>query len=227
VRIDEARSLDELAAMRAVFVSQWGAEGVPQLNVLRAIQHAGGYASIALDDAGVVIGGSIGFLGRTRDGDTLLHSHITGMRPDAIDRGIGYALKQHQRTWCIERDIEVVEWTFDPMVRRNAHFNLVKLGAIATEFHPGFYGDMDDELNGGDETDRLVATWHLRADRTPDGAGERVVAVPDEFHELRRRDPAAARAARHELRAALEGAFRDGLVATGFTAGGEYVLGRP
>ena len=227
MHVDEARSLDDLAAMREVFVSQWGDGGVPALNVFRAIQHAGGYASIAVDVAGTVIGGSLGFLGRTPGGTALLHSHITGTLPDATDRGVGYAIKQHQRRWCLDRGIDVVEWTFDPMVRRNAHFNLVKLGAIATEFHAGFYGDMDDALNGGDETDRLVATWHLREERRPDTKGEGLVAVPDEFHDLRRRDPAAAQRARHELRAALEAAFDDGLVATGFTDRGEYVLRRP
>ena len=224
--VRDALSLDDLAAIRAVFVSQWGDEGVPQVNVFRAIQHAGGYTSIAVDAAGTAIGGSLGFLGRTAAGAPLLHSHITAARPDATDRGIGFALKQHQRAWCLERDIEIVEWTFDPMVRRNAHFNLVKLGALATEFHAGFYGDMDDELNRGDETDRLVATWHLREERTPDSDGERLVAVPDAFAELRQRDPSAAGVARLELRAALDTAFRDGLVATGFTAAGEYVLRR-
>lgn len=227
MKVDEARSLEDLSAVRAVFVSQWGEDGVPQVNVFRAIQHAGGYASAVVDDAGSVIGGSLGFLGRTGDGVALLHSHITAARPDATDRGIGFALKQHQREWCIERGIHIVEWTFDPMVRRNAYFNLVKLGAVATEFHAGFYGDMDDELNGGDETDRLVATWHLLDERAPAVDGDRLVAVPDEFHELRRRDPESARIARRELRAALEDAFRAGLVATGFTVRGEYVLGRP
>jgi predicted GNAT superfamily acetyltransferase len=226
VDIDEARSLDDLVAMRAVFVSQWGEHGVPQVNVFRAIQHAGGYASIAHDDAGAVVGGSLGFLGRSPEGDVLLHSHITGTRPAMTERGIGFALKQHQRTWCLDRGIEIVEWTFDPMVRRNAHFNLVKLGAIATEFHAGFYGDMDDALNGGDESDRLVATWHLREQRVGDVDGDRLVGVPDEFHELRRRDSSAAQAMRRQLRDALDAAFRDGLVATGFTGRGEYVLRR-
>lgn len=227
MRIAEAQSLDDLAAIRSVFVTQWGEEGVPQVNVFRAIQHAGGYASIAVDESGVIVGGSLGFLGRTPRGDLLLHSHITATRPDATDRGTGFELKQHQRDWCLERGIDIVEWTFDPMVRRNAHFNLVKLGAIATGFHAGFYGDMDDALNGGDETDRLVATWHLRDVRLADVDGGRLVAVPDDFHELRRRDQAAARAARYELRAALEDAFASGLVATGFTTRGEYVLRRP
>jgi predicted GNAT superfamily acetyltransferase len=226
VKIDEARSLDDLAAMRAVFVSQWGEDGVPHLNVFRAVQHAGGYASIAVDERGDVIGGSIGFLGRSPDGDALLHSHITGVRSGATDGGHGFALKTHQREWCLARGIDVVEWTFDPMVRRNAHFNLVKLGAVATEFHAGFYGEMDDALNGGDETDRLVATWRLRDERVPDVDGDRLISVPDEFHELRRRDATSARAARHRLRDALQDAFGNGFVATGFTGRGEYVLRR-
>jgi predicted GNAT superfamily acetyltransferase len=56
-----------------------------------------------------------------------------------------------------------MRWTFDPLVGRNARFNLVKLGATGTEYLVDFYGPMTDGVNDGDESDRLTVTWDLTA----------------------------------------------------------------
>ncbi|MGX7681560.1 hypothetical protein ACSMXN_21970 [Jatrophihabitans sp. DSM 45814] len=90
-----------------------------------------------------------------------MHSHIAGVDPAMRARNIGFALKLHQRAWALVRGISEICWTFDPLVRRNAYFNLVKLAADATEYLPNFYGPMDDAINGGDETDRLLVRWQL------------------------------------------------------------------
>lgn len=247
--IREAASLDDLVAMLRVFEIVWGPEGQPPLNVTRAIHHAGGYAALA-EEGDRIVGASLGFLGRGPDGGPLLHSHITGALPDAVNRGIGFALKQHQRAWCLERGVTTVTWTFDPLVRRNAYFNLTKLGARATAYHADFYGPMPDALNGGDETDRVVATWHLDGEhpvdveRPSDGVvalevgadGAPVVRdergaillhqVPRDYHELRQRDDSAGRAWRHAVRKTLGAALADGYVGTGVTTDGWYVLRR-
>jgi predicted GNAT superfamily acetyltransferase len=237
--IRDAMTLADLAAMRDVFVAQWGAEGVPQTNEFRAVQHAGGYVSVAEHD-GRIVGASLGFLGRTADGEPLLHSHITGTLPEAMGGGIGYALKQHQKAWCLERGIDVVEWTFDPLVRRNAYFNLTKLGAVGTEYHADFYGPMDDALNAGDETDRLVATWRLRDERVPvDAGGPIVLDVGDGGAPvvrdgagpvLRYRIPAEVtehrKAWRHAVRDTLGAAVAEGYLAVAVTGDGCYVLRR-
>jgi predicted GNAT superfamily acetyltransferase len=239
--IREAVTLGDLVAMHDVFAAQWGPDGVPQVNVFRAVQHAGGYTSVAEED-GRVIGGSLGFLGRSRAGEPLLHSHITGAVPGATGRGVGFALKQHQRSWCLDHGVEVVEWTFDPLVRRNAYFNLTKLGAVGTEYHADFYGPMDDAINAGDETDRLVATWRLRDERRPPGDLDRAPLVldvgPDGAPEvlassadtLRVRIPPDVTTHRHAWRVAvretLGAAMQDGRVATGMTRDGCYVVSR-
>ena len=44
-------------------------------------------------------------------------------------RNLGRALKLYQRQWAIDRGLSEITWTFDPLVSRNAYFNLVKLGA--------------------------------------------------------------------------------------------------
>ncbi|MEL7210533.1 MAG: hypothetical protein AAGK32_20260, partial [Actinomycetota bacterium] len=100
------------------------------------------------------------------DGRPILHSHVTGVEPDRQGAGIGLVLKRHQRSWCLARGIDVVTWTFDPLSASNVRFNLVHLGAHGAEYLRNFYGVMGDELNGLDETDRLVARWELDRPRT-------------------------------------------------------------
>jgi predicted GNAT superfamily acetyltransferase len=55
-------------------------------------------------------------------------------------------------------------WTFDPLVARNAHFNLNRLGASIAEYIPNFYGSNTGSiLHGALPTDRFVAEWALSA----------------------------------------------------------------
>ena len=140
----------------------WGSESESALvskDVLRALAHSGNYVAGAFLD-GRLVGLSVGFLGQ-RAGHPHLHSHISGVAADAQQRHVGFALKQHQRMWTLQQGVDRVVWTFDPLVRRNAYFNLAKLGATITEFHPNFYGDMTDGINAGDESDRVVVEWDL------------------------------------------------------------------
>src|SRR5262249_42274544 len=92
-----------------------------------------------------------------------LHSHVAGIDERMRGHSVGFALKLHQRAWALLRGVVEIEWTFDPLVRRNAHFNLGKLAADAVEYLPNFYGRMDDGINGADDTDRLLVSWRLGA----------------------------------------------------------------
>jgi len=137
---------------------------------VRALAHAGNYVAAATADDRPV-GAVVGFLGRHR-GELVLHSHILGVVPDLQGRSVGFALKQHQRWWSLAHGLEHVTWTFDPLVRRNASFNLNKLGGRIVEYHPNFYGPMDDGINAGEETDRCVVWWELldeQVERAADG----------------------------------------------------------
>ena len=157
-----------------LFVDVWGADPANPLvraDLVRALSHSGGYAAVARETTadgttGAAVGASLGWLG-SHDGATVLHSHITGVRPGLQGRGVGYALKQDQRRWAIDCGVEVISWTFDPLVRRNAYFNLAKLGARIVGYYPDFYGLMDDELNLGEESDRAIAEWHVAQDEPP------------------------------------------------------------
>jgi predicted GNAT superfamily acetyltransferase len=104
-------------------------------------------------------------LAAIRDHTPFLHSHMTGVRASHRDRGVGRALKLFQRDEAISRDLRLIEWTFDPLEMRNAHFNLNRLGAICSRYVPNLYGITTSPLHRGLSTDRLVAEWHLDSPR--------------------------------------------------------------
>jgi predicted GNAT superfamily acetyltransferase len=162
--IAEVEDLGSLTAVARLFDDVWSnAEDSPMISpsTLKALAHAGNYVSAAHRD-GVLAGALVGFLGR-HNGEPQLHSHILGVSPAVQGRAIGFALKLHQRAWALTHGIRTVTWTFDPLVRRNAYFNLTKLGASITAYYENFYGDMNDAINAGDESDRVLVEWHLEA----------------------------------------------------------------
>jgi len=166
VVIRELDTLAELDAMIALFDEIWEPEdGNPslRLDMVRAMTKAGNYATGAYDLAsGELLGACVGFFGPPARAE--LHSHIAGVRAAGLGRSVGFALKVHQRAWCLRRDVRVIAWTYDPLIRRNAYFNMVKLGARPVEYLRNFYGTMDDAINGGTETDRMLVHWDLRSD---------------------------------------------------------------
>lgn len=131
--------------------------------LMRALSYEGNYVAAAFRRDSLV-GASVGFL-YSSDGKVGLHSHITGVVSHEQGRGAGFALKLHQRAWALRRGIDAVRWTYDPLVRRNAFFNIAKLGAEVSELLPNFYGPMSDVMNAGDESDRCFAEWSLSAER--------------------------------------------------------------
>lgn len=137
-------------------------------------------------------------------------------------------MKQHQRAWAAEHDLEWVTWTFDPLVRRNAWFNLEVLKAEVAEYLVDFYGPMEDSMNSNDVSDRILIAWRADAATAPEQAvpsGPTIeVATPDDIHTLRRTDPAEAMRWRLQLRDQLGGRLSAGGTVTGFTRDGSYLV---
>ncbi|WP_328326625.1 GNAT family N-acetyltransferase [Kribbella sp. NBC_00382] len=128
--------------------------------LLRALTKAGNYVGGAYDGDDL-IGACVGFFGAPAE--VTMHSHVAGVSGSARGRNVGFALKLHQRAWALERGVTAISWTFDPLIRRNAYFNLTKLAAHPTEYLPNFYGQMADGINNGDDSDRLLVRWQLDA----------------------------------------------------------------
>lgn len=165
VAVRPLESLAELSAVSSLFDEIWAPDSgnsSMRIDLLRAMTKAGNYVSGAYDLAsGELLGGCVGFFGPPSHAE--LHSHIAGVVPAGLGRSVGFALKVHQRAWCLRHGVRVIAWTYDPLIRRNAYFNLVKLGARPAEYLRNFYGAMDDAINGGTETDRMLVHWDLRS----------------------------------------------------------------
>jgi predicted GNAT superfamily acetyltransferase len=158
------------------------------------------------------VGFALGWLGW---GDGVhFHSHQVGVMAGGRGGGVGYALKLAQRRLCLDNGITEMRWTFDPMLRSNARFNLQRLGARVVAFLPHCYGDRRDAFNTGDTTDRLEVSWSLDADvggvvATPT-SGQIVIEIPSAYHSLRESDRTAADAARRRVGDALHTLFSSG-----------------
>lgn len=230
---------DDMVIIGEVFQQVWGSmTELVRLEMLMAVSHAGGYVVGAFDTSrrndhhpnGQILGASVALLA-THQGQPALHSHVTGILPGARSTGLGRAMKLHQQSWARERGIEWIVWTFDPLVRRNAWFNIAILGAEVHEYLPRFYGTMTDAINAGDESDRLLVAWSTATDATApvrDGTGgaeHSLIPTPDDIVTLRRTDPAAVTTWRASSRKALTAALDSGRHVVGFTRDGEYVIG--
>ena len=242
-------TLDDADRILAVMVATWGEHQLLPREEIRALADSGNEPYGAFDGEQLV-GYVLGWAGVDREEGLHLHSHMLATLPDRRSSGVGYALKLAQRALCLDRGITLVRWTFDPLLSRNAYFNLVKLGAVADRFLPNFYGEMTDSLNRGERSDRLMVRWELedatagpateagievlgRAGdpdlpaptdvRAPDG-GPAMIRIPRDYHAIRGRDRGLADAWREASAAAFTACFEAGLIATGFTAGSTYVL---
>lgn len=148
----------ELEACVALQRLTWGErfrEVVP-VSILRIAARLGGVVAGAFEDDDL-IGFVFGMTGL--EAGRLVHwSHMLAVRPDRRDRGVGRALKHFQREVLASTGVERIAWTFDPLVARNAHINLNRLGATVERYERDMYGDTGSDLHVTG-TDRLVVTW--------------------------------------------------------------------
>lgn len=251
VRLAPLVTVKQCDLIHRVEAATWGEYQVVPREIIRALADSGNVPHGAFDGS-ELIGFVLGWAGV--DGDGLhVHSHMLAVLPGRRHAGVGYALKLAQRALALEQGIGVARWTFDPLIARNAYFNLAKLGAVVDRFERDFYGEMTDLLNRGDRSDRGVVRWDLEPmpgrpapEIPPDAnvviadtdagpvvvgpaAGDlALVEVPADIAELRERDLEAARAWRDALAQGFEACLEAGLVAIALDrARSAYVFTRP
>jgi predicted GNAT superfamily acetyltransferase len=244
-------SIEECDAIIGVMIATWGDQQTVPRELIRALAKSGNAPYGALAD-GKLVGYVMGWIGVDERDGPHVHSHMLAAVPDRRHRGVGYALKLAQRAQALEQGIGIVRWTFDPLVARNAYFNLHKLGAVADRFERDYYGEMADELNRGDRSDRFEVRWELMRPPGPwpvelegdpvvlrrrdDGSPERVgdpeapaaiVEVPADHAALRGSDAPLARAWRDASADAIWACLEAGLVGLAFLRErGAYVFAR-
>jgi len=155
----------EFEQAEEVQMSAWGMGprmATPK-EVMIAINDIGG-AVLGAFDRGKMVGFSLMLVGYA-SGRPYMYSHMTGVSKEYQGKGVGYLLKQKQREVSLERGFDVIAWTFDPIISRNARFNFRKLGVVARNYFVDYYGPMNDSINYGWDTDRFLCEWHIRPER--------------------------------------------------------------
>ena len=226
-----ATTLDDTHEALSVVRRIWGEDSIRDFDVYFVAATHGGYLATArVDDRPV--GMAFGMLS---DGGRGLHSHMTGVISEAAGEGVGLQLKLHQRAWAAANGIEAITWTFDPLVRRNAWFNLVRLGATVTDYRVNYYGALGDAINGDDETDRLHVSWLVDASacrvepRTVVAQpSDVIVSTPADVETIRLNGSAESgrnsREWRLHMRTELFDRMEDDWALIGLTSGYDYVL---
>jgi predicted GNAT superfamily acetyltransferase len=186
--IRDLESLDDYADCIALQDETWGsgfAERVPGA-ILRVAQKIGGVTAGAFDRDGRMAGFVFGLTG-IRDGRLVHWSDMLAVRESYRGRHLGAALKAYQRRRVTLAGVEEMLWTYDPLVSRNAHLNINRLGARPVEYVIDMYGSATGSaLHGSLPTDRFVVSWDLTRDHTPVPGAE---AVRDEDETLTLANP--------------------------------------
>ena len=155
--IDECRHIEKL--QKEIWTST-DLEVAPD-HLLLTIAKEDGVVLLARTETGKPVGFAYGFLARTKDGRLKLASHQAGVLAAYQDDGVGYALKLAQRQATLDKRLDLITWTYDPLQGRNAYFNLHKLGAVCQTYLANLYGEMRDELNQGLPSDRFRVDWWI------------------------------------------------------------------
>ncbi len=237
----EIRQLDQLEEFAAVVRLQreiWGYDDVELLpqRLFVVADKIGGQVLGAFDGAKMVAF-CLGIPGLKAGGKYYFHSHMLGVLPEYRNTGVGRRLKLEQRLWALNRDVQLIEWTFDPLQIKNAFFNIERLGVIVRRYVHNQYGASSSVLHGGLPTDRLVPEWWIRSPRVEAVLAakpftrppvEAHIAIPSNISAIIETDPARAVQIQQHIAQQFDQHFRAGLAVTGFEKtenSGTYLLG--
>jgi predicted GNAT superfamily acetyltransferase len=230
IQVRELKSLQDQDSGRKIFDLTWALDAGTEItpNLLQAMVHSGSYLSGAFIE-NKIVGAAFAFPA-TNNG-LHLHSHMTAVLDEYRDQGVGYALKIDQWSWAKKHEYSHLSWTFDPLVRRNAKLNLVKLGVDISAYYSNFYGAMPDALNAGDESDRLIVSWSTEIDApkareliTHPKPDDILIEIPEDIVAIRSKNQSESMKWRRQVREQFLAAFEKNGKVVGFSANNEYVV---
>lgn len=165
--IREIETILEMREVEALQKEVWGVEDreIFPTMALIPLREVGSILIGAF--AGARMAGFVfGFPGH-EDGRLTLHSDMLAVRPEYRALGLGYRLKLAQGERALQRGIDTITWTFDPLQALNARLNFGKLGVTANRYLVNYYGETTSFLHRTG-TDRLWVTWQLNSRRVAD-----------------------------------------------------------
>jgi predicted GNAT superfamily acetyltransferase len=230
IQVRELKSLEDQDSGRKIFDLTWAMDAGTEItpNLLQAMVHSGAYLSGAFIE-NKIVGAAFAFPA-TNNG-LHLHSHMTAVLDEYRDKGVGYALKVDQWNWAKKQKYSHLSWTFDPLVRRNAKLNIVKLGVDISAYYPNFYGAMPDALNAGDESDRLMVSWSTDIDElkareliTHPKPDDILIEIPEDIVVIRSKNQSESMKWRRQVRDQFLAAFEKNGKVVGFSVNNEYVV---
>ncbi|NIK13298.1 GNAT family N-acetyltransferase [Alkalibacillus almallahensis] len=227
-------TIDEMPLMQQVEEAVWQMSPIPVHQLYTTANHGG--LILGAFDGDQIIAFSYGFPGFKGE-KTYLCSHMLGILPDYQQAGLGEEMKYEQARHASDMGYDMMTWTFDPLQSMNAYLNLTKLGARGAHYKVNHYGAMNDRLNQGLETDRIMIEWHFnddeplaqpnisnlpalvdvqnnqpkaRLDRFDNKKEAFTIPIPRDFHQIKTDDLDLAKQWRHATRQAFETLFKNG-----------------
>ena len=160
-------TLDEFAAVVDLEREIWGPgyDEVVPVPILAPSVHRGGILIGAFDRDRMI--GFVYSFPAIKHGRATQWSHMLGVVDEFRSEGVGRHLKELQRERALAMGLDLIEWTYDPMQALNAHLNFMKLGVVVEEYGENVYGQSASPLHAGNPTDRFIAEWWIRRERTP------------------------------------------------------------
>lgn len=194
IRICTIESLEAIEHFRVLEHLIWDEpleSTIPAHVIVTTIHNGGGMLGAYADDGPAETGGMVGLTywwpglaaaTTTADGGgdrqaqapalrLKVCSHMAGVLPPWRGTGLGLRLKLAQRDVILQQGMtDWVTWTYDPLIRTNAAFNLHRLGAVCNSYHVNLYGELPDRLNAGTPSDRCQVDWWLNSPRVVERA---------------------------------------------------------
>jgi predicted GNAT superfamily acetyltransferase len=118
-------------------------------------------------------------------------------------------------------------------VQKNAAFNISKLGVEVVAYYPDFYGSMNDSVNAGDASDRIMAKWNVSSEipkaphvfsDLPSNAIS--IPIPEDIVEMRAKSADEAKNERLRVRTQFLEAFKNEYKVIGFSKTSGYILSK-
>lgn len=160
--LQTSAEMDAAVALQKIY---WGEDmgALVPAHMLLSLVAYGGHVPAAYD-GDTMVGVLVGFLGASQNmGKTLpLRDRLLVMSkrmvvlPEYRSHNIGTQLKLMQRDYAQRNGIQLVTWTFDPLLARNAYLNIYKLGATGQRYETDYFGASQYAMISGD---RLVVNW--------------------------------------------------------------------
>ena len=160
----QIRLLETASEMRATEkltdeIGHGGELDIVPSHMITAIIHNGGFAFGAFENE-QMLGYIFGFPGFSSSKNLQLKhcSHQMGVHPDHRGKNIGFALKKAQRQMVRQQGLDLITWTYDPLLSRNAYLNIARLGAVCA---------LEPQRRQSGESHQLLVRRLTHANRRP------------------------------------------------------------